>query len=294
MLALVKAMPVANAAAIMGEHDTRIWRILDHYVTQAVDALDLSEVTQIAADETSARRGHDYISLFVDLARRKVVFVTDGKDAATVAAFAKFLEEHGGSKDKITDASIDMGAAFISGVKSNFPNAKITFDKFHVIKLVNEAVDEVRRGEAKNNDWIKGTRHLWLKNLTNLDEGEKRELVKLETANLDTMQAWQMRLNLQEIFKMPTVASARKLLTLWNTWVQVSDLKPMKKVAKTIMEKADDILRAIASKISNGLLEAINGNVQAAKRKAKGYRTKHNLKLIVYLIAGGVLDALPT
>lgn len=294
VLALVKAMPVANAAAIMGEHDTRIWRILDHYVTQAVDALDLSEVTQIAADETSARRGHDYISLFVDLARRKVVFVTDGKDAATVAAFAKFLEEHGGSKDKITDASIDMGAAFISGVKSNFPNAKITFDKFHVIKLVNEAVDEVRRGEAKNNDWIKGTRHLWLKNLTNLDEGEKRELVKLETANLDTMQAWQMRLNLQEIFKMPTVASARKLLTLWNTWVQVSDLKPMKKVAKTIMEKADDILRAIASKISNGLLEAINGNVQAAKRKAKGYRTKHNLKLIVYLIAGGVLDALPT
>ena len=93
---------------------------------------------------------------------------------------------------------------------------------------------------------------------------------------------------------MPTVASARKLLTLWNTWVQVSDLKPMKKVAKTIMEKADDILRAIASKNSTGLLEAINGNVQAAKRKAKRYRTKHNLKLIVYLIAGYVLDALPT
>src|SRR5271154_7429609 len=80
--------------------------------------------------------GHDYISLFVDMARRKVVYVTEGKDAATVDAFAAFLEAHGGNRANITDASIDMGAAFIAGVKANFPNAKITFDKFHVIKLV--------------------------------------------------------------------------------------------------------------------------------------------------------------
>lgn len=294
VLTLVKAMPVANAAAIVDEHDTRLWRVLEHYVSQAVDALDLSLVTQIAADETSARRGHDYISLFVDITRRKVVFVTDGKDAATVAAFAAFLEEHGGDRNKITDASIDMGAAFAAGVTANFPKAKITYDKFHVIKLANEAVDEVRRNEAKNNCWIKGTRYLWLKNLNNLSEKEKATLVDLETANLDTMQAWQMRLNLQDIFASASIASARRKLERWCAWVRTSDLKPMIKLAKTITDKADGILRAITSKISNGLLEAINGNVQAAKRKAKGYRTKHNLKLIVYLIAGGVLDTLPT
>ena len=79
-------------------------------------------------------------------------------------------------------------------MKANFPNAKITFDKFHVIKLVNEAVDEVRRTEAKHNDWIKGTRYLWLKNLQNLDEEEKASIVRLEAANLDTMQAWQIRI----------------------------------------------------------------------------------------------------
>ena len=84
---------------------------------------------QIAADETSARRGHDYISLFVDMARRKVVYVTEGKDAATVDAFAAFLEAHGGNRANITDASIDMGAAFIAGVKANFPNAKIAFER---------------------------------------------------------------------------------------------------------------------------------------------------------------------
>ena len=115
-----------------------------------------------------------------------------------------------------------------------------------------------------------------------------------QAANLDTMQAWQMRLNLQDLFKSPSVTSARKFLNRWNAWVETSDLKPMIKAARTIMGKADEILRSIASGISNGLLEAINGNVQAAKRKAKGYRSKHNLKLIVYLIAGGVLDTLPT
>jgi len=294
LLTMAKAMPVANVGQIVDEHDTRIWRVLDHYISKAVDALDLAHVTQIAADETSARRGHDYISLFVDTARRKVIFVTDGKDAATVAAFATFLEKHGGKKDNITDASIDMGAAFIAGVKSNFPNAKITFDKFHVVKLVNDAVDEVRRGEARTSDWIKGTRYLWLKNLQNLTDEERASLVKLEAANLDTMQAWQMRLNLQDLFKSPSVTSARKFLNRWNAWVETSDLKPMIKAARTIMGKADEILRSIASGISNGLLEAINGNVQAAKRKAKGYRSKHNLKLMVYLIAGGVLDQLPT
>ena len=150
VLALAKSMPIANAAERLGEHDTRLWRIVEHYVWRAVEKLDLSLVRRIAADETSARRGHDYISLFVDMARRKVVYVADGKDAATVKEFADFLEAHGGRREAVTDASIDMGAAFEAGIKENFPNAEITFDKFHVIKLANEAVDQVRRVKYLN------------------------------------------------------------------------------------------------------------------------------------------------
>ena len=247
LLSMVKAMPVANVAEIIDEHDTRLWRVPDHYISRAVEGLDLSQVEQIAADETSARRGHGYISLFVDMGRRKVVYVADGKDAATVDGVAAFLEAHGGKRENITDASIDMGAAFIAGVKANFPNAKITFDKFHVIKLVNEAVDKVRRTEAKHNDWIKGTRYLWLKNLQNLDAEEKASIVRLEAANLDSMQAWQIRMNLQDVFTMPSVASARKFLHRWHAWVSTCDLQPMKKVAATIMAKADEILRSVSS-----------------------------------------------
>ena len=171
VLALAKSMPIANAAERLGEHDTRLWRIVEHYVWRAVEKLDLSLVRRIAADETSARRGHDYISLFVDMARRKVVYVADGKDAATVKEFADFLEAHGGRREAVTDASIDMGAAFEAGIKENFPNAEITFDKFHVIKLANEAVDQVRREEARNNFQIKGRRYIFVKNVDHLTPG---------------------------------------------------------------------------------------------------------------------------
>jgi transposase len=293
LLALAKAMPIANAAERLGEHDTRLWRIVEHYVWRAVEALDLREVRRIAADETSARRGHDYISLFIDMARRKVVYVSEGKDAATVKEFAEFLEAHGGDRRAVTDASIDMGAAFEAGIKQNFPNAEITFDKFHVIKLANEAVDEVRRQEVKNRFQIKGRRYIFLKNVDRLTTEEKQALSELEAQNLDTVQAMQIRMNLQQLFTMDE-KTARRYLDRWHAWVKVCDLAPMKRLAKTIIAKSKGILRSISTGLSNGVLEAINGNVQAAKRKAKGYRSKRNLKAIVYLIAGDVLAKSPT
>src|SRR5271165_4380574 len=130
-----------------------------------------------ASPPTRLRRGgHDTISLLVDMARRKVVYVADGKDAATVKEFADFLEAHGGRREAVTDASIDMGAAFEAGIKENFPNAEITFDKFHVVKLANEAVDQVRREEARSNFQIKGRRYIFLKNVDHLTQEEKEAL----------------------------------------------------------------------------------------------------------------------
>jgi transposase len=291
---MAKAMPMANVAEIVDEHDTRIWRVLGHYISRAVDRLDLSEVTQIAADETSARRGRGLHQLVRGYGASQGRLChgrqerSDRRRLRGVCASARRrAREHHRRVDR-------HGAAFIAGVKANFPNALITFDKFHVIKLVNEAVDEVRRAEARHTHLIKGTRYLWLKNSENLDEEEKASIVRLEAANPDTMQAWQIRQNRQDVFAMSSVAGARKFLRRWSAWVSVCDLAPMKKAASTIIAKADDILGSIGNKLSNGLLEAINGNVQAAKRKAKGYKTKHNLKLIVYRVAGAVLDALPT
>ena len=126
---------------------------------------DYSEVAQLGIDETSIAKGHDYVSLFVDLKRKKTICVTEGKGRATVAAFKKDFEAHSGS--------CDMSPAFIKGVHDNLPQAKITFDKFHILKLINEAVDQVRRAESKDNPLLKGTRFIFLKNEQNLTQAQR-------------------------------------------------------------------------------------------------------------------------
>lgn len=105
LMTLFAAMPVNAVARLVGEHDTRLWRVLHHYVGQARAKADFSEVTQVACDETAARRGHNYVSLFIDLHQRRVLFATPGKDAGTVEAFAKDLAAHGGKPGATSTAS---------------------------------------------------------------------------------------------------------------------------------------------------------------------------------------------
>src|SRR6202451_4860695 len=176
VLQLVKVMPVLAAARLVGEHDTLVWRILHHYVDSARSKANHSSVTQVGIDETAARRGHDYVSLFVALSARKVLFVAPGKDAATVAAFAVDLQAHQGDPQAITEVSADMSPAFIKGVGDHLPNASLTFDKFHVVSLVNEAVDEVRRLERKLHPDLSGTRYIWLKNPANLTAHQEEQI----------------------------------------------------------------------------------------------------------------------
>ena len=148
-MAMVQAMPVAVVARMIDEWDTRLWRVIHHYVEAARDRADHAEVTRVAFDETASRRGHNYVSLFVDLVCRRVLFVAEGKDAGTVDAFANDLAAHGGNPEAVAEVCIDMSPAFVAGTAESLPNAQITFDKFHVVKLINEVVDAVRRAEQK-------------------------------------------------------------------------------------------------------------------------------------------------
>ena len=118
---LAKVMPVLSIARLVGEHDTLIWRMVNHYVGMARRKADHSAVTQVGMDETAARRGHDYVSLFVDMKERRVLLVTPGKDSATVKAFAEDLVAHQGDPKAITEVSLDMSPAFIKGVAGQLP-----------------------------------------------------------------------------------------------------------------------------------------------------------------------------
>ena len=295
VMMLAKAMPVLAVARVVSEHDTLIWRIVTHYVNTARAKADHSKITQVGMDETASRRGQKYVSLFVDLPERKVVFVTPGKDASTVAAFAADLQVHGGDPKAVTEVSVDMSKAFAKGIAASLPNAEVTFDKFHVISLVNNAVDEVRRLERKDHPELAGSRYVWLKNPENRTSGQWEKFDALDIANshLKTARAYQIRLA-SRISSTNLPTGLNRFSTI-GTSGPPTRIPPIVEVAKTIRRHQDGILRWFTSGINSGILEGINSLVQAAKAKARGYRSDRNLATIIYLIAGKLdLSRLPT
>ena len=293
-MALAIHMPIAVAAGFLGITDKRLWRVVFHYVAAAVARMDLSGVTRVCIDETAAKRGHDYITLVVDIDGRRVVFVADGRNADTVRQFADHLEAQGGDASRIKQASIDMSPAFIAGVTENLTEAEITFDRFHVMKLIGDAVDEVRRAEVKARPELKGTRYAWTKNAANLTARQSTVLDSLSQTNLKTARAWRMRQAFQDIYARYDRTFAEQLLERWIGWAKRSRLEPMKAVARTIERHWNGILAFFDSRISNGLIEGINSLVQAAKAKARGYRNSDTLKAVTYLVAGKLDLKLPT
>nr|QBA86160.1 ISAtc1-like protein [Acidithiobacillus caldus] len=295
IMTLVREMPVLTAARMVGETDKLLWRVIDHYVPEARAAVDMANVHAVGVDETSSRHGHDYITLFVDLNARRLLFATPGKDAKTFEKFSADLQAHGGSAEAITDVSMDLSPAFQKGAAEHLPNAEITFDRFHLMKLVNEAVDDVRKGEVLTQPNLKKTRWLWLKNDCNLKMKQKEKLQELlKDQNLKTAQAYQFRLTFQDIFTIKNRHQGATLLKAWLENARTSDLPPIVRVAYTIMNHWDGVLRWFESQITNGILEGFNSLIQSAKAKARGYRTHKNFINMAYLILGKLDLRLPT
>ena len=292
VMMLAREMPVNAIAALLGVTDQRIWRILKHYILADVERMDLSDLSSVGVDETATRRGHNYVSLFVDMDERKVVFVTEGKDASTVEAFTDHLVSHDGAPEAVREVSCDMSPAFISGVETHLPEAAITFDRFHVIKLLNTAVDEVRREEQRTEPSLKSTRYMWLKNPGNLTNAQAARVHGLSRSKLKTARAYRMKLVFQEIYRLPRNL-AEAAMEGWYQWGIRSRLQPIMEFAQMLRRHWDGVLRWFTSQLNNGLLEGLNSLVQAAKARARGYRSVEYFKLMIYMIAGH-LGLLPT
>jgi transposase len=190
---------------------------------------------------------------------------------------------------------MDMWPAYIGGFGEAFEGAVGVFDRFHVIKLVNATVDAIRRAEVKENALLKQTRYLRLKNPQNLSKKQRDRLEPLKAMNLATATAYQMKLTLQELWEQPDRQSAGVFLERWCEWVEGSEIdRAMKKAAQTIRGHAGGILNYFTAPITNGLMEGINSLIQAAKSKARGYRTHRNFCTIIYLVAGKLRSPLPT
>jgi transposase len=281
-------MPVAAVEKMTRENDTRIWRVLEHYVTLTRENEDFSDVRRVGMDETSAAKGHDYITLFMDLDDPRVLFATEGKDAGTVETFATDLENHCGDPRAITEATMDMSRAFINGTEDHLPGAEITFDRFHVMKGFSEMIDEVRRGEVKDNPALRKTRYLWLKNETKLMPKQQQELAWLSrpSMRLATARAHRWREDFAGFYDQPDAQAGEAYLERWCYGAKRSRLQPLKDVVKMIESHKDGILAWHVNRATNGLLEGTNSLIQAAKARARGYRNKRYMITVVYLIAG--------
>jgi transposase len=286
VLSFAAAMPVAKVAEMTAEHDTRIWRVLEHHVHAARDQLDCSQVRRVGMDETSARKGQDYISIFADLDARRVIFATEGRSAETVARFAADLAAHGGDPQRVSDTSSDMSTAFISGIRAHLPNATMTFDRYHLAAKLGEAVDAVRRHEVATRPELKHTRWLWLKNWANLSVAQRGELHRLmrPSAQLATARALRWREDFQAFYDQDP-SYAEEYLRRWCYGAKRSRLQPIKDVVTLVEKHFDGILAWHHNHLSNGLLEGINSLIQAAKARARGYRSKTKMITVVYLAA---------
>jgi transposase len=288
LLMLAQQMPFAAVARIVGESAYRVQAVCERYVALALEAADFSEVTALAIDETSRARGHDYVTIAADPEKRRVLCVVEGKDSAAVLEIAADREVHGCAPEQVGSVSIDMSAAFIKGVTEYLPEARITFDKFHVISHANDAVTRMRRLEQKTEPSLKGMRWSLVKDVSRLRSTETSglEVVLSQMTSLRTARAWLYKEQLREILDRKQINVVSAMLKRWCTCVMRSKVEPMKAVAQMIREHFDGIVAWAQTRATNGFLEAINGLFQAAKRRARGFTRLSTIRTVIFLIAG--------
>ena len=234
VMLLCQQMPVQAVADHLGETDTRLWRVLDHYVTKAHAAEDWSEVRRIMIDETSTKKGHHYATNFMDADTRKLLFTTQGKDQETMKAFATEMANHGAKAEQITEIIMDMSTAFIAGARRFFPKARVVFDHFHIMQMVGKAVDAVRKDLVAMGADLKGG--MWAIRGNEWTRSDKQQADRHRfIANYPILgRAIGMRESLQDIL----ADNDPVMLKWWCGWASRSQLKPFRDLAKSIKNQA--------------------------------------------------------
>ena len=299
-LSLCQELPVRQAAALLRCSDKQLWRRIEHYVSAARALDDMSEVSMVGIDETSLRKGQSYITVVHDLDAKRLLFACEGRDHQTVVDFADDLKAHGGEPAQIKHVCQDMSAAYAKGVGLALPQAQISYDRFHVIAMANEAMDGVRRQEMSTQpqavkDALGDNDRKLLKSLTwGMRRNPQGWSVKqtnamhwLQRSTLKSARAWRLKMALRAVYAKAVQdnhgAQAKDNLLDWISWARRSRLEPFKKLASTLMQRLDAVVRGMLDNRSNAYVEAMNGLLQQAKRAARGFRTATNFIAIAYL-----------
>jgi len=299
-LALCRDLPVRQAAALLRCADKQLWRRIEFYVERARALESFAGVQIVGIDETSLRRGQNYITVVHDLQAKRLLFATEGRNHRTVVDFVADLKAHGGNPAEVRHVCMDMSAAYAKGVNLALPGAQISYDRFHVVAMAIEAMDEVRRAEMATDA---ATVHAALgrgdrKTLKQLMWGMRRNPPGWSARQIDAMhwlqhsalksaRAWRLKMALREVYANARVHNSAKQasgeLKAWLSWARRCRLEPFKKLALTLRERFDAVVRGMTDHRSNAFVESMNGLLQQAKRAARGYRSAANFIAIAYL-----------
>jgi len=289
---------VKGAVKILGITWDEGYGIRKRAVRRGKERRGEEDIRHIGIDEKASKKGHNYLTLMVDLDRGRVLETAlDRKKESLDLLFNKLTGEQ---KEKVEAVAMDMWKPYISSTLEHIPGAqeKIVFDRFHLMKHLTKAVDGVRKDEHRalkkeGESPLKGTKYLWLYNWENLPEQKLETFEELQRMNLKVGRAWAMKENLRELWDYSYPANARKFFKSWFWWATHSRLKPMIKAAYTFKNHIENILTYFKHRITNSVAEGINSKIQEIKKRACGFRNMANFQDAILFHCGG-LDLYPT
>lgn len=263
--------------------------ILDHVIEDAIVNQDLSGVTGVYVDETQFGSGQDYISVFCDQ-RHRVIFVCKGNGKDALSLFLDHLVVQGGSPEAVRFFSADMSASYEAGILENFPNATLVWDRFHLAKSINEALNDVRKRTLSRmkDEPLKLVKYTVLHRRGRMPRTHVERLRGIRLRCPELALAFDMKETLLEIIKVPDPASMERSLRTWAEWVISSGPKEFVPKAKRFLEKMDRILAWTRFPVSNSVSEGVNKNIQDIRRQACGYTNHRNFFNMILFRQGGL------
>jgi transposase len=288
-LELSRRMTIRDVAKHLGVGWDMIKEIQKRDLSRRYAKPKLKHLRHIAIDEIAIAKGHRYLTIVLDLDSGAVVFVGDGKGAKALKPFWKRLKS---SRAKIAAVAMDMSPAYREAVSTNLPKAKIVFDRFHVMKLFNEKLSDLRRAlyreatDVLQKKVLKGTRWLLLKGAENLDE-KRDERTKLKEAlalNQSLATAYYLKEDLRQFWEQPGKRFGTLFLDGWLKRAEASGIKILQEMGKTLAAHRSGLLAYYDVMISSGPLEGTNNKIKTMKRQAYGFRDKEFFKLKILAI----------
>jgi len=289
---LAQVTDKTQVTKLMGVSWVSVGRIVERVVARRLDAGRLKGLSRIGIDEFSYRKRHRYLTTVVDHDARKIVWAAEGRSAATLHAFFDELGEEGCTG--IETVTIDMAAGFIKAIGDRIPGARLVFDRFHVQRLVSDALDEVRRHQLRK---LRGTdegkaifrsRFALLKNPWNLKRTEKQKLNELQRTNAPLYRAYLLKETLAAALDYKQPWRAERALDEWLGWASRSKLQPFVKAARTIRKHKRGILAYVKDRLTNGLVEGLNNRLRVIARRAYGFHSAQALSSMLFLCCGGI------